>query len=85
MVCPKPGHMKEAALMAKHGGMRRRLIVGVAATVGVLGLTPTAALAIHNDEGHADKFSVGECYRFTDRDKEFCQANKELFKELRKS
>jgi hypothetical protein len=42
---------------------------------------------VHNDEAHHDKASVGECYRFTGDDKDFCQdpASKEAFKEFRKN
>jgi hypothetical protein len=46
------------------------------------------ASAIHNEHGHEDKLSVGECKRFTDASdvKEFCQSreSKEFFKETRK-
>ena len=55
----------------------------------VLGAGPfIPASAIHNEHGHEDKLSVGECKRFTDASdaKEFCQSreSKEFFKETRK-
>ena len=40
------------------------------------------AYAIHNGEGHSDKLSLGECYRNTG-DKDFCQDNKDSWKEAR--
>ena len=45
-----------------------------------------SAYAIHNDEGHEDKASVGECKRFTG-DADYCQdkASKDAFKEFRKN
>lgn len=44
-----------------------------------------SAFAIHNDEGHQDKTSVGECKRFTG-DADYCQdkESKDSFKEFRK-
>ena len=42
-----------------------------------------ASLAFsHAESGHSDKLSLGECYRATD-DKDFCQDNKDSWKEAR--
>jgi hypothetical protein len=50
----------------------------------VLGAGPfIPASAIHNEHGHEDKESLGECQRFTG-EKEVCQSHKEDFKENRK-
>ena len=43
------------------------------------------AYAIHNSEGHSDKASVGECYRATGGAKDFCQDNRDSWKDFRES
>lgn len=64
-------------------------IVAVIAAVGAVGVLTSvnfiSAYAIHNNEGHIDKASVGECKRFTG-DADYCQdkESKEVFKEFRK-
>jgi hypothetical protein len=42
------------------------------------------ASAVHNEHGHEDKLSVGECKRFTDLQNCQSRESKELFKETRK-
>lgn len=56
----------------------------IAAALVVAG-TFIPASAFHNQHGHEDKPSVGDCKRFLD-DKEFCQSpeSKETFREIRK-
>jgi len=64
----------------------KRLAVLTTVSVSVIAAAVLgAASAIHNEHGHEDKFSVGECKRFTGN-KEFCQSpeSKEVFKEERK-
>ncbi len=64
-------------------------LFAIIATFGLFGAAVTStmsAYAIHNDEGHQDKASVGECKRFTGG-ADFCQSpeGKEAFKEFRKN
>jgi hypothetical protein len=53
-------------------------IIALGATIGNLGL----AFAIHNDVGHDDKLSLGECYRERN-DKDSCQEDKRDWQEAR--
>jgi hypothetical protein len=57
------------------------LIASIIALVAV-SANPDMAFALHNDVGHADKLSLGECYREL-HDKDECQENKENWKEAR--
>ncbi len=64
-------------------------LITIIATFGLLGAIVPAtmsAYAFHNDHGHSDKASVGDCKRFTDK-ADFCQdkESKDLFQEQRKS
>ncbi len=59
-------------------------LFAIIATFGLFGAAVTStmsAYAIHNDEGHSDKLSLGECYRLTNAEnpKEFCKENKEAW------
>ena len=45
---------------------------------------PGVVFAIHNDVGHDDKLSLGECYRELN-DKDSCQEGKDSWKEARES
>jgi hypothetical protein len=61
------------------------LIIGAFVNIMVASsVIPAAVYAIHNGVGHSDKASVGECYRATD-DKDFCQDNKDSWKDFRES
>jgi hypothetical protein len=60
-------------------------IITTIAVVMVGSAVIPVAYAVHNGEGHSDKFSLGECYRFTGGDKDFCQDNKEDWKEGREA
>jgi hypothetical protein len=59
-------------------------LFAIIATFGLFGASVTStmsAYAIHNDKGHSDKLSLGECYRLTSEEnpKEYCKENKELW------
>ena len=56
-------------------------IVITIAVVMVGSAVMPVAYAIHNGEGHSDKLSLGECYRSSGTTKDFCQDNKDDWKE----
>ena len=59
----------------------------VASSMIALGAPSTnqgVVFAIHNDVGHDDKLSLGECYRELN-DKDSCQEGKDSWKEARES
>lgn len=58
-------------------------IVITIAVVMVGSAVMPVAYAIHNGEGHSDKLSLGECYRSSGTTKDFCQDNKDDWKEAR--
>ena len=68
--------------------MKKTMFAGltIVATIAVIMMGTAVipvAYAIHNGEGHSDKLSLGECYRFTDGDKDFCQDGKDNWKDFR--
>lgn len=67
--------------------MKKTMFVGLTIAAVAIAMMSSAvipvAYAIHNGEGHSDKMSLGECYRATGGQKDFCQDNKDSWKQTR--